>query len=150
MQHIPHEPVSRSIWLAAQREDEPASGVLERCKTLPNDTDLRTVADMRFDYTVNLQQNLRALERLGTEPELAQALAEAIDKCHPSWAELEHLRAKLATLNARYSDRRHKLADTIVDGALKVVGRIGQLVRRKSVVIHVRLTGRFMSVLGVS
>jgi hypothetical protein len=56
-------------------------GALDRCKTLPSDLVLEEVANMHVpDNLVIPQQNLRALERLGTEPELVRALAEALDK----------------------------------------------------------------------
>lgn len=56
-------------------------GALERCKTFPNDLDFKEVANMPIpDNLVIPRQNLEALERLGTEPELARALSEALNK----------------------------------------------------------------------
>ncbi len=116
-------------------------GALERCKTLPIDLDLEGVAsmDLKTDESRRgiLQENLRALERLGTEPELAQTLTEAIDKSRPGYAEIERTRAqlervstRLANQTARYSSRRYKLADAIVDSALRIPG-MRKLVRQK-------------------
>lgn len=116
-------------------------GALERCKTLPSDLDLEGVASMNLKTDESrrgiLQQNLRALERLGTEPELAQTLKEAIDKSRPGYAEIERARAqlervrtRLANQAARYSSRRYKLAHAIVDRALRIPG-MGNLVRQK-------------------
>jgi hypothetical protein len=59
-------------------------GALERCKTLPHDLNIEEVANMDLINNESrrgvVRQNLRTLERLGTEPELAQALAKALDK----------------------------------------------------------------------
>ena len=108
------------------------AGVLERCKTLPNDIDLKDVANMRWPYASGLaQQSLHTLERLGTEPDLARALAEAINKSRPDEAELEQVRTQLANMAAHCSSRRYKLVDTIVDSALKIPG-VEKLVRRKA------------------
>ncbi len=83
------------------------------------------------------KQRLKTLERNGTEPELARALAEAISRSNPTVIELERSRIRskeLAQRNrllaARYSARRYRLADAIVDSVLKIPG-LGRLARRK-------------------
>ena len=138
-----------------------AAGALERCKTFPSDLNLEAVANMDLSKDVKrtfARQNLKALEGLGTDPELARTLAEALDKTSTSEARAEHseketerakrelkqARANLAELRARnqgleqhcsqlaahYSSRRYKLADTLTDSALRIPG-VGKLVRRK-------------------
>jgi len=60
-----------------------AAGALERCKTLPHNLDLRVVANMNLSDESDeafARENLNALERLGTEPGLALAVAEAMNK----------------------------------------------------------------------
>ena len=118
-------------------------GALERCKTLPSDLDLEGVASMDLKNGESrrgiLQQNLRTLERRGTEPGLAQTLTEAIDKSRPGYAEIERARVRLERVRtrlanqaaARCSSRRYKLADATVDSALRIPG-IGKLVRQKA------------------
>ena len=59
------------------------AGALERCKTLPHDLSLEEVANMEMPNDTSrfhVRQSLETLERLGTEPELALALKEALDK----------------------------------------------------------------------
>ncbi len=93
------------------------AGVLERCKTLPSTIDLKAVANMDLSSDVTMpyaRQRLKVLERLETEPDLARALAEAINKSRPH---------KYCT------SRRYKIADTVVDSALKIPG-VGKLLQR--------------------
>jgi hypothetical protein len=109
-----------------------AAGVLERCQTLPHNIDPKAIADLRWSYRSGVaQQTLSVLERLGTEPELARALAEAMKKSHPYGRELEQVRAQLAKLAAHYSSRRYRIADTVVDSALRI-SRMGRLERPKN------------------
>lgn len=136
-------------------------GALEQCKTFPSDLNLEAVANMDFSKASKrafARQNLKALERLGTEPELARVLAQALDKPSTSEAraeraeeenerakrELKQARANLAELRTRnqgleqhcsqltthYSSRRYRLADTLTNNALRIPG-VGKLVRRK-------------------
>jgi predicted nuclease with TOPRIM domain len=59
-------------------------GALERCKTLPSELDLEEVANMDLMNNESrrgvVRQLLKVLEHLGTEPELARALKEALEK----------------------------------------------------------------------
>src|SRR5215204_4539905 len=72
------------------------------------DIDLEAVANTRLyhttlfrDTTLSLsRQNLAALERLGTEPDLARALAESIKKSDPDSIKLERVRARLERARA--------------------------------------------------
>jgi hypothetical protein len=92
------------------------TGALERCKTLPSDLDLEQVANMHIPRNQFFGwQNLRALDRLGTEPELARALEKSIatsTRAEPNWdslhrqlslahKELEQTRAKLEASKKR-------------------------------------------------
>ncbi len=90
------------------------AGALERCKTLPSTIDLKAVANihLRTDTIFSAKQRLKVLERLGTEPDLARAYAEAINK----------------TIT-RHTSRRYKLADTLVESAFRIPG-MKRLVRR--------------------
>ncbi len=64
--------------------------------------------DLSSDVTMPYaRQRLKVLERLETEPDLARALAEAINKSRPH---------KYCT------SLRYKIADTVVDSALKIPG----------------------------
>lgn len=137
-----------------------AAGALERCKTFPSGLDLQAVANMDLSADglpgdarrVHNRNNLKALERLGTEPELTRALAEAFAKSRGTSEvrseraerELKQARAKLVELTAtnqeleqhcsqlaaHYSSRRYKLADTLADNVLRMPG-VEKLVRRK-------------------
>ncbi len=94
------------------------AGALERCKTLPSTIDLKAVANMDVAGSTIMpyaRRRLKVLERLGTDPDLARALAEAINKSSPPH---QHCTA-----------RRYKLADIIVDNALKIPG-VAKLLRR--------------------
>ena len=58
-------------------------GTLERCETLPHDLDPAEVAKMKMPNETSrfvIRQNLETLQRLGTEPELAQTLATVLDR----------------------------------------------------------------------
>jgi hypothetical protein len=94
------------------------AGALERCKTLPSTIDLKAVANMDVAGSTIMpfaRHRLKVLERLGTEPDLARALAEAIKKSSPP--------------HQHCTGRRYKLADIIVDNALKIPG-VAKLLRR--------------------
>jgi hypothetical protein len=133
------------------------SGALERCETLPSDIDLEEVANMHIpDGIVSPRHNLKALERLGTDPELTRALVKALEKSSGTSlgeTEREHLQRRLSLshkkleasrtrskrlarrnrlLIARYSGRRYRFADAFVSLALRIPG-IGELMRRKDI-----------------
>lgn len=60
-----------------------AAGALERCKTLPHEIDPADVQALdlsEYSESYFARENLRALERSGTEPELVGALEEALDR----------------------------------------------------------------------
>jgi hypothetical protein len=135
-----------------------AAGALELCDTLPHDLDPTDVKNIRLSGEHDIAfalDNLKALEKLGTEPALTRAVTEMIGKSTDTRrmkAKLNQSYAKLATmgkksralgerknaLEARYkalaremqdnkkqlarytSRRRYKLADTVVDRALRI------------------------------
>lgn len=97
-------------------------GALERCKTLPSDLDLEEVASVDLINYLNNQsrrgavrQNLRTLERLGTEPDLAQALREVLaksletDETRAAIAERERLQQRLSLAHEKLERTRAKL-----------------------------------------
>lgn len=97
-------------------------GALERCKTLPGDLDLEEVASVDLVNYLNNQsrraavrQNLRTLERLGTEPDLAQALREVLDKSletgetRADAAERERLQQQLSLAHEKLERTRARL-----------------------------------------
>lgn len=97
-------------------------GALERCKTLPGGLDLEEVAGVNLiNYLTNqtrrgiVQQNLRTLERLGTEPDLAQALREVLDKSSETGktgaaaVERERLQQRLSLTHEKLERTRAKL-----------------------------------------
>ena len=60
-----------------------AAGALERCETLPHEIDPEAVLALNLsEYSESnfARENLRALKRLGSEPELVRALKEALDR----------------------------------------------------------------------
>jgi hypothetical protein len=81
-----------------------AAGALEKCATLPHVIDLEAVAALdlsEYSESYFAKENLRALEWSGTDPELAAALGEAIQRgayviAHSGYKEenLEILRGK--------------------------------------------------------
>jgi hypothetical protein len=92
------------------------AGALERCKTLPHYLNLEEVANMRIpDGVVSPRQNLRALERLGTEPELARALGEALarssgaDEAGSKHAESQRLQQQLSLAHKKLERTHAKL-----------------------------------------
>jgi hypothetical protein len=128
------------------------AGALERCKTLPSNIDLKAVANMDLSSEVIMpfaRHRLKVLERLGTEPELAEALAEAIVKSlktsetrtaykeqqrlqrqlRRSHEQLERNRVRLTALTTRYSSRPYKFVDALVEGGLQIPG-IGKLLQK--------------------
>ena len=95
-----------------------AAGALERCKTFPSTIDLKAVANQRLPGGAVMsfaRHRLKVLERLGTEPDLARAYAEAIDKS----LKLERIQS-LAAVPIPYPGLRFKLANTLVEGALRI------------------------------
>ena len=91
-------------------------GTLERCKTLPNELDLEEVTNMYMpDNLVIPQQNLKALERLGTDSELTRALSEALNTSsrrneeEAGHAERERLQKRLARAHRKLERTRAKL-----------------------------------------
>ncbi len=124
-----------------------AAGAQERCKTLSGHLDLKAVANVKLSGESDVsfaRENLNALERLGTEPDLARALKVSMSKSRPDRIELKQVRTQLAQLRTRHaqlrprhaqlrlrlSSRRYKLTDVLVDSALKIPG-VGKLVRWK-------------------
>jgi hypothetical protein len=97
-----------------------AVGAQGRCKTLPNDLDLEEVANMHIPEhsIVARRNNLKALKRLGTDPELAQAFSEAIDKSSTrnaagaSSAERARLEQQLSRAHEKLERTRAKLDAT--------------------------------------
>ncbi|MGH3147882.1 MAG: hypothetical protein ACRDTR_18995, partial [Rubrobacter sp.] len=88
------------------------AGALERCETLPSDLDPEEISNLHLAGTrLLVGQNLRALERLGTEPELAQAVARSLaasEEADPEY-EREELRRQLALFRERFEQTRAKL-----------------------------------------
>lgn len=77
-----------------------------------------------FAYTT-IQDAVYA--KLGTRPVEQDSLRQQLRRCR---RQLERSRARLAALTTRYSSRRYKLADALVEGALRIP-RMMKLVRRK-------------------
>ena len=97
-------------------------GALDRCETLPGDLDLEEVTGAGLTSYLNNQsrrgvvrQNLRTLERLGTEPELAQALREVLEKSletdetRADAAERERLQQRLSLAHEKLDRTRARL-----------------------------------------
>ncbi len=104
-------------------------GAQARCKTLPSDLDLEQVANMRIpDNLVVPRQNLNALERLGTDPELARSLSEALKR--QGSRDTRNERAESRRLQRQLSLAQKKLAR--IQGKLKASRRNAQISRAKS------------------
>ena len=85
-----------------------AAGVSGRCRTLPEEPDLEAIAniDLEGEEVLRLRvlENLRVLEKLGTEPELVQALETALERNFEGEGikrQLEITRAELAEFKSR-------------------------------------------------
>lgn len=82
-----------------------SAGALEQCETLPNEIDFEAVRALdlsEYSESYFARENLRALERLGTEPDLVRALEEALHRggrkiAHSGYKEenLDAMRSKL-------------------------------------------------------
>ena len=125
-----------------------AVGALELCETLPQDLKPADVENIRLSSGKNAQlrrnniafaqENLKALEKLGTESALARAVANSIDKSTDELAQtraqLRRTQAKLAAARKRnralLESRRYKLAKTLMDKAFRVP-LVNTLLRRK-------------------
>jgi hypothetical protein len=94
-------------------------GALERCKTLPHDLSFDEVANMDLINNESrrnvVRQLLRVLERRGTQPELARALREALDKSSGMGesaienAERQRLQQQLSLTHEKLERTRAKL-----------------------------------------
>jgi len=127
-----------------------AVGALELCETLPQDLNPADVENIRLNRGKNAQlhistiafaqENLKALEKLGTEPALTRAVANSIDESTDDLAQtrakLRRTQAKLATARKRnkalLERRRYKLAGTLMNKAFRVP-LVNTLLRRKKV-----------------
>lgn len=87
------------------------AGAQGRCATLPKDLDLELVSNTYIHGNrLVTQQNLRALERPGTDPELARALEESLRASEA--ADLEtarQLRRRLSLLREELGETRARL-----------------------------------------
>ncbi len=92
-------------------------GALERCKTLPHDLSLEEVPNVELTGDVSrfvVRQTVEDLRRLGTEPGLALALKEALDKSAGESgtgddAESQHLHQQLSLTQKRLERARARL-----------------------------------------
>ncbi|HET7270810.1 MAG TPA: hypothetical protein VFI90_06950, partial [Rubrobacter sp.] len=87
-----------------------AAGASDRCETLPEELDPETIASLSLEgengraYAL---ENLRALEKLGTEPELAHALHTAFENSFGG----EQLRRKLDATRTELLETRKRVHD---------------------------------------
>ena len=98
-----------------------AAGALERCETLPDEIDLEAVRALDLsEYSENsmAQDNLRALKRHGAEPELIEALEEALERgkvkiAHSGYREedLSSMREIVNRLRPKVQETRQKLQE---------------------------------------
>ncbi|HJQ30513.1 MAG TPA: hypothetical protein VJ827_14330 [Rubrobacter sp.] len=101
-----------------------AAGASDRCETLPGELDPDSIANLSLEgenARAFALENLRALERLGTEPELACALETALQNSFGG----EHLRRQLDAARTELLETRIRL--------------------RKGVLKHRERAGRFKS-----
>jgi hypothetical protein len=85
-----------------------AAGASNRCETLPEELDPETIANLALEgehARAFALENLRALERLGNEPELARALDTALERSF----EGEHARRRLAATRTELLETRRRL-----------------------------------------
>ncbi|HEX6709951.1 MAG TPA: hypothetical protein VF068_06430 [Rubrobacter sp.] len=85
-----------------------AAGASDRCETLPGELDPETIANLSLEgenARAFALENLRALERLGNEPELARALETALE----SNFEGEHVRRQLDGTRTELVETRRRL-----------------------------------------
>jgi hypothetical protein len=87
-----------------------AAGASNRCETLPEELDPETIASMVLEgehVRAFALENLRALERLGAEPELARALDTALGNSFGG----EHVRRRLDAARTELMETRRRLHD---------------------------------------
>jgi hypothetical protein len=87
-----------------------AAGASGKCQTLPEEPDLEAIASMdlrgKNDLRIRVLENLRALERLGDEPELVHALETAFERNF----EGEGARRQLAVIRADLEETKGRLS----------------------------------------
>jgi hypothetical protein len=91
-----------------------AAGASNRCETLPELPDPETIAGSVLDgdhARAFALENLRALERLGTEPELARALDIALENTFGA----EYARSQLAATRTQLQETRKRLQKGITN-----------------------------------
>ena len=84
------------------------AGASGKCQTLPEELDLETVASMELgseNARAFALENMRALERLGNEPELVHALETALERN----LEGEGARRQLAVVRAELAEIKRRL-----------------------------------------
>src|SRR5215217_6344860 len=87
-----------------------AAGSSNRCETLPEELDLETIASpaLEGDHSrAFAPENLRTLEWMGYEPELARALETALEKSFGG----EHARRQLAATRTELVETTRRLHD---------------------------------------
>jgi hypothetical protein len=86
-----------------------AAGASGRCQTLPEEPDLQAIASMNLggDDAVRLRvlENLKALEKLGNEPELVRAIETALERNF----EVEGVKRQLAITSAALAKTSRRL-----------------------------------------
>ncbi len=85
------------------------AGVLDRCTTFARPLDLRAVSRLPVDRkTAYFQESLRAVERLGTDPDLAKALRSSIAaRGQAFWSFGRHAGRRLRRLLGSWKRRAH-------------------------------------------
>lgn len=92
-----------------------AAGALERCKTLPDEIDLEAVRALdlsEYSESYFAHENLRALKQRGVEPELTEALEEALDKGKVRIAHSGYKEEDLSRLRSKTQEVRQELRAT--------------------------------------
>jgi hypothetical protein len=130
-----------------------AAGALERCETLPKEIDPEAVRSLDLsEYSENFfaRENLRALERRGTEPELIRALDEALERggqiiAHSGYKEenLDNVRSRLQAARRRAKGLRAK-SEMLAQQKSKLIKKNERLIRRNKLlrISNARLTAR--------
>lgn len=115
-----------------------AAGALERCETLPNEIDPEAVRALDLSgYSASYfaRENLRALERLGTELELVRALEEALDRGGRIIAHSGYKEENMDRIQSRLQASKHR-AEKLKENNSQLKARRRKLSRRNSKLVR--------------
>lgn len=115
-----------------------AAGALERCETLPNEIDPEAVRALdlsEYSESYFARENLRALERLGTDSEIVRALEEALHRGGRIIAHSGYKEENLDAISSKLQASRQR-AEKLRENNSRLKAKRRSLVQRNSTLIR--------------